>query len=282
MTLAILLGTILVGLITGFLAGMFGIGGALLSTPLLVEIVGLPELVALATPLPATIPAAVSGSVVYRREGYLRFDVAGRVLAAGLPMSILGAWLVRFVDGPMMMVLTGIVLIYSAVMFLRKGGKKGGADDSGEAVNSDDTGTPRNPDRSGLSESDGSPRVSPSIQQLAIGALAGFASGFLAIGGGMIMVPAFVFLLRLSTKQALATSLVCVAGLAIPGTVVHHLNGFIDWPTTLILMAVVIPVSALGARVASRMRSRSLELIYGIGTLAFAVAFIVRQIQGAQ
>ena len=255
--------TVLVGLITGFTAGMFGIGGALLSTPLLREVVGLPELIALATPLPATIPAAIGGSFVYKREGYLRFDVAFKVLMVGLPASLLGAWFVRFVPGPVMMGLTGAVLFYSAISFLRKSGSGNKGETNGD-----------------LSES-GRPESTapPTRLLLGIGLLAGFMSGFLAVGGGMIMVPAFVFLLRLPTKQALATSLLCVAGLAIPGTIMHHFNGFIDWQAALILMATVMPVSAIGARVASRMKSRPLELLYAYITLAFAIFFVVRQLQ---
>ena len=254
--LVAILAIILVGIITGFAAGMFGIGGALLSTPLLFEIAGLPWEFALATPLPATIPAAIGGTFVYWREGYLRLDVAFKVLIVGLPASPLGAWLVRFVAGEVMMILTGAVLLYSALAFLRK------------RLDTEIEGT------SGETE----PAAPPASMILGIGALAGLMSGFLAIGGGMVMVPAFVFLLRMPTKQALATSLLCVAGLAVPGSIMHHISGYIDWQAALILMASVMPVSALGARVASRMRSRRLELIYAIGTLIFALVFIARQL----
>ena len=254
--------TILVGIITGFSAGMFGIGGALLSTPLLRELVGLAPAIALATPLPATLPAALSGSIVYRKEGYLRFDVAFRVLAAALPANIFGAWAVKFFDGPVLMVLTGLVLLYSAILFLRKGTKK-------RTIVEDDGST------TGVEEED--QERAPEIPIIVgIGALAGFASGFLAIGGGMVLVPAFVLLLKMPTKQALATSLFCVAVLAIPGTLIHHDAGRIDWGAALILMATVFPMSALGARAASRMESRTLELSYGVLTLIFAIAFIVR------
>lgn len=258
--------TVLVGLITGFTAGMFGIGGALLSTPLLREMVGLSALVALATPLPATLPAAISGSFIYRKEGYLRFDVALRVLAAALPANILGAWIVQFVDGPIMMILTGIVLLYSAILFLRKG-MKGRAErklakaEGREAVE--------------VVEEE---RELGVLMTIGIGLLSGFMSGFLAIGGGMVMVPAFVILLKMPTKQALATSLFCVAVLAIPGTIIHHMNGFIDWQAAGILMVTVFPMSALGARVASRMKSRTLEMTYGVLTMVFAVAFILRNL----
>ena len=54
-----------------------------------------------------------------------------------------------------------------------------------------------------------------------IGIAAGFFAGLLAVGGGIVFVPAFVRLLRMPLKQALATSLICVGCFAIPGTIVH-------------------------------------------------------------
>ncbi|MCE2504315.1 MAG: sulfite exporter TauE/SafE family protein [Chlorobi bacterium] len=249
--------TILVGVITGFSAGMFGIGGALLGTPLLRELVGLPELLALATPLPATLPAAISGSIVYFRKRLLRFDIMGWIMLGGVPFNVIGAWLVNSVSGPVMMVLTGIVLAYSALLFLRRS-----------------RGRIR---RGQIEENRSAERYRPSLL-IGIGAFAGFMAGFLAIGGGMVMVPAFVGLLRLPTKQALATSLVCVAVLSVPGIITHHINGFIDWPTAGILCATVFPLSALGARATTRLHSGTIELIFGIGMLIFAVLFILRNV----
>ena len=247
--------TIIVGVITGFSAGMFGIGGALLSTPLLRELVGLPELIALASPLPATLPAAIAGSLVYFRERLLRLDIIGWILLGGIPCNVIGARLVNSVSGSVMMLLTGIVLAYSAVLFLERSRKR---------------------KKQNHLDEDGNKGQYHPLLLVGIGALAGFMAGFLAIGGGMVMVPAFVGILRMKTKQALATSLVCVAVLSLPGIVTHHINGFIDWETAGILSATVIPLSALGAKVTTRLHSGTIELIFGIGMLIFALLFILR------
>ncbi|MCB0712876.1 MAG: sulfite exporter TauE/SafE family protein [Ignavibacteriae bacterium] len=253
--------TILVGILTGFSAGMFGIGGALLSTPLLHELVGLPDLTALATPLPATLPAALSGSIIYFRERLLRTEILKWVLISGLPCNILGAWLVKSVSGSMMMILTGIFILYAAVLFLSRSmkGKRSGGGES-------------------TSKRKEEPEVFSPLLLLTIGGVAGFLSGFLAIGGGMVMVPAFVGLLRLPTKQALATSLVCVAAFSIPGMITHHLNGFIDWKVAGILCATVFPMSALGARATTKLRSETVELSFGVGMLIFAILFILKNL----
>lgn len=254
---------ILVGILTGFSSGMFGIGGALISTPLLRELVGLSELMALATPLPATLPAALSGSFVYARERLLRLDVARMVLITGIPLNIAGAALVKFMPGSLMMVLTGLMLLYSAVIFLQRSFQHARKKKTG-------VGEPE--------ENGGEPELFGKGVLLITGAIAGFLSGFLAIGGGIVLVPAFVKVLRLPTKQALATSLVCVAVLSIPGVTVHALNGFIDWRVAGILSLTVFPLSALGARTATRLRSGMLELIYGVVMLLFALFFIAKNI----
>lgn len=242
---------------------MFGIGGALISTPLLRELVGLSEFLALATPLPATLPAALSGSFIYAREGLLRLDIARYVLMTGIPMNIVGATLVKSVPGQWMMILTGVMLLYSAGIFLQRSYRhiRDGKRAEEEGGTGESTG-PKEDLRRGL--------------LLWTGAAAGFLSGFLAIGGGIVLVPAFVKVLRLPTKQALATSLVCVAVLSVPGVAVHASNGFIDWKVAGILCVTVFPLSALGARTATRIRSSVLELIYGIGMLLFAIFFIVK------
>ena len=63
----------------------------------------------------------------------------------------------------------------------------------------------------------------------AIGLAAGLLSGLLGVGGGILMVPAFVGWVRLPIKEAVGCSLACVGILAIPGTITHALLGHIDW-----------------------------------------------------
>lgn len=246
--------TVFIGLLIGLSSGMFGIGGALLATPLLKVGLGLPALLALATPLPAAIPAAISGTVGYARAKLVRYDIAWRVLIFAMPLNIAGAYLTKFTPGSILMIATGVVLVYSAWTFLRKGLSK--SNENAEEIREE----------------------LPGPLLYASGALAGFMSGFLAIGGGIVMVPAFVKVLRMPVKQAVATSLLCVAALAIPGVIVHTNLGHIDWNVSLILCAAVIPMSYLGARLATSLKSATLERIYGIVMLVFAIYFIVKNI----
>jgi uncharacterized membrane protein YfcA len=95
---------------------------------------------------------------------------------------------------------------------------------------------------------------------VAIGLVAGGLSGLLGIGGGVIMVPAFVYFVRMEVKAAIATSLVCVGLFAIPGAVTHALLGHVDWRVAAALIVGVIPGARIGASLAIRATDRRLRV----------------------
>jgi uncharacterized membrane protein YfcA len=103
-----------------------------------------------------------------------------------------------------------------------------------------------------------------------IGTAAGGMSGLLGVGGGLVMVPAFAGWVRMPLKEALGTSLACVAILAVPGTVTHALLGHIDWLYALPLCVGVIPGAAIGSHLALRSSDRTLRLLVGttLGVIA--------------
>jgi hypothetical protein len=64
---------------------------------------------------------------------------------------------------------------------------------------------------------------------LAIGALGGVVAALCGVGGGVVMVPAFVLLLALPQKQAVATSLLVIIPTALMASIQNQKNGFGDW-----------------------------------------------------
>jgi len=75
--------------------------------------------------------------------------------------------------------------------------------------------------------------MTPLLSSLLIGALAGVVAALCGVGGGIIMVPAFVMLLGLSQKAAVTTSLVAIVLAAIAASIRNHANGFIRWDIAL-------------------------------------------------
>lgn len=67
------------------------------------------------------------------------------------------------------------------------------------------------------------------LKKIIIGFLAGLVSGLFATGGGLILVPAFVYLLNENEAKARATSLFCILPLVIISGIGYYTNNYIDW-----------------------------------------------------
>ncbi len=83
--------TFRIGLTTGFASGLLGIGGSALGTPMLRLLIAAPPLIALATPMPVMLPAAISGGIAYVRDKKVDYKLAGWMLLAAVPMTWIGA-----------------------------------------------------------------------------------------------------------------------------------------------------------------------------------------------
>jgi len=99
-------------------------------------------------------------------------------------------------------------------------------------------------------------------------------------GGGIVLIPAFLYLLRLPIKKAFGTSLAVIAVIAIPGTIVHALLGHISWLLFLYLVIGVVPGAYIGAKLSIKAKEPFLYTGFGILVLVFGVIFIVNEIIG--
>ena len=100
------------------LMGIFGVGGSSVATPVL-SLLGVPGLLAVASPLPATIPAAVLAAGPYLQAGEARPRAAAWSLLGGVPATIVGALLSHLVGGPVLLVASGIVLVVLGLRVVR-------------------------------------------------------------------------------------------------------------------------------------------------------------------
>ena len=106
----VLLGAVLIGIGVGFLSGAFGKGGSAVATPLL-HLLGVPAIVAIASPLPATIPSTWFASRVYARTGDVDRRVVRVGLPIGLPATVVGALLTRWIPGGPLVIVTDVVVL---------------------------------------------------------------------------------------------------------------------------------------------------------------------------
>jgi uncharacterized protein len=277
--------TLAAGVATGVLSGMFGVGGAVVSTPA-IRVLGATPLEAVGSTIPSVIPSAVSGSLRYRREGLIIGRVALWTLAAGLAATVGGALLTGAVpgNGHLLMIATAALLALTAFRMARvPSGTPAHAQNPFDVE--DPVGDLAAPARDLVLAHERDPDRSSPLHRRAevwrlglIGLAAGGLSGLLGIGGGVLMVPAFATWVRLSVKEAVATSLVCVGALAVPGMVTHAVLGNIDWAFAIPLSIAVIPGARIGAHLALRSSDRGLRLAVAIVLGSIAVTYGVGEI----
>jgi uncharacterized membrane protein YfcA len=243
---ALLVGVALIGASIGFLGGVFGKGGSAMATPLL-ALIGVPPLVALASPLPATIPATLAASYAYWRERLVNWRVFTWSVAVGVPATAVGAYATRWIDGHLLVVATEVVITGLGVRFILRPG-----------------------DPAEIAVVPGAIRTRLAVTAATVGLL----SGLLANSGGFLLAPLFVVILRLSLKESFATSLAVAAVLAVPGTIVHATLGHVDWQLVAVFGATSVPFAFLGARVALRTNPVALERVYGIGLAVVGAALL--------
>jgi uncharacterized membrane protein YfcA len=254
--------TAVLGVFTGVLSGAFGVGGAVLSTPG-IRALGVAPIVAVGTTLPSIFPSAATGAWRYSRERLIDRTAVLLTIPTGLVASVVGALLSEQIPGGghVLMLLTAGLLLFTAVRMARPPTAPVAPESDVEAA----------PDHEGGHRS--------RLAFAGVGVVAGLLSGLLGIGGGVVMVPGFSQIAGLSIKSAVATSLVCVAAFAIPGTVTHAVLGNIDWRVALVLTVAVIP----GARVGSALALRASDLglrravagFLGLIALGYAVGEVV-------
>lgn len=246
MDLPTLAAVLAIGAAIGFLGGLFGKGGSALATPLLAAI-GLPAIVAVASPLPATIPGTLVAALAYGRAGLIDRDVARTCVLVGVPATIAGALATGWISGGLLVVATEVVLAVLGVRFLLA------LHDPHEVTRDLTHATART---------------------VGVALVVGLVSGLLANGGGFLLAPLFVVVLRLPIKRAFGTSLVVAGLLAVPGTVVHAALGHVDWGVTLAFAAASIPCVQLGVRTALRTPAHRMERIYGGALTVLALALL--------
>jgi len=251
--------TLLLGLFTGVLSALFGVGGAIVSNPG-VRALGAAPLVAVGTTLPSILPGAASGTIRYQREGLVDWQVVVWASAAGLLAVIVGSLLSHVVpgDGHLLLLTIAVLLAFTAWRTAFTGPSEEG--EGGDPA----------PDAEAA-------RIRSGWRPAAVGLVAGLLSGLLGIGGGVVMVPAFTELMHLSLKSAIATSLVCVGIFGLPATVTHALLGDVDWRLAALLTIGVIPGARLGASLTIRTAERRLRLAVAVFLALIAVVYFVTE-----
>src|SRR5262245_51787376 len=265
---------------------MFGIGGGFLMTPLLIFL-GIQPAVAVASVTGHIAASSMSGAISYWRRNAVDLALVCMLLAGGLIGTVFGVWLFTLLRslgqldltiGLAYVLLLGIVgaLMVAeslrAIIRARQGKpveiRRGGSHTWIHGL----------PFKIRFKQS----RIYVSaIPVWGIGFIIGFVGAVMGIGGGFLLVPMLIYLLRVPTNIVIGTSMVLTLVTMVFATVLHAVtNHLVDIILALILMVGGVMGAQFGARAGQRIRSEQLRLLLGLLVLAvglrFAYALVVQ------
>ncbi|MTI43035.1 sulfite exporter TauE/SafE family protein [Roseibium hamelinense] len=265
----------------GFLSGLFGIGGGFLLTPLLI-FSGIPPAVSVATVTTQVVASSASAVVSYWRRKAIDLKLASMLLVGGVIGSLLGVLLFDLLQQVGQL---DVVISLSYVTFL---GTIGGLMlvESVRAIRQRKKGAAPRSRRPGQHNwIHGLPfkmRFRRSklyvsiIPILGLGAVIGFLGSVLGIGGGFMMVPALIYLLRVPTSIVIGTSLFQILFTMSAATIFHSIGTqTVDIVLAITLMVGGVIGAQFGARMGQNLRGDQLRLLLALLVLSVGVRFAI-------
>jgi uncharacterized membrane protein YfcA len=267
------------GLAVGFISGMFGIGGGFLMTPLLIFI-GVSPAVAVASVASHIAASSCSGAISYWRKNAVDPPLALMLLAGGILGTASGVWLftiLRAMDQLDLLIGLSYVTLLSIVGGLMVW-------ESVRAILRSRAGKPvvlRRPGSHawfhGLPFKLRFKRSKIYVSAIpiwAIGCLVGFIGAIMGIGGGFLLVPMLIYLLRVPTVTVIGTSSVLTLVTMASATMMHAVtNHQVDAVLALILMVGGVIGAQFGARAGHKMSGERLRLLLGMLVLLVGMRF---------
>jgi uncharacterized membrane protein YfcA len=258
---------------------MFGVGGGFLMTPLLIFL-GVSPAVAVASVTGHIAASSMSGAVNYWRRNAVDIALALMLLGGGILGTAAGVWLFTMLRGLGQLDLTigvSYVLLLGIVGALMVA-------ESVRAILRSRQGRPVVLRRPGTHTwFHGLPfklrfkrsRIYVSaIPVWAIGFIMGFVGAVMGIGGGFLLVPMLIYILRVPTATVIGTSMVLTLVTMAAATVMHAVtNHLVDALLALILMVGGVTGAQFGARTGAKMSGERLRLLLGLLVLAVGIRF---------
>jgi uncharacterized membrane protein YfcA len=263
----------------GFLSGMFGVGGGFLMTPLLI-FAGIPAAVAVGTESAQITASSVSGALAQWRRRNIDILMGLVLLAGGIVGSIVGVAVVghlrrqgqfEFFVSICYVTFLGVIgslMLIESLNTMRKA--QGGA-----AVSARRSGQHnwihRLPLRLRFQRSK---LYISAIPPLFIGLFVGLLAAIMGVGGGFIMVPAMIYLLRVPTNVVIGTSLFQIVFLTAATTVLHATqNQTVDVVLAILLMLGGVVGAQLGAAAGERLKAEQLRFLLATLVLMVGLRF---------
>jgi uncharacterized protein len=115
------------------------------------------------------------------------------------------------------------------------------------------------------------------LTALGIGTLSGVVAALCGVGGGVVMVPAFVFFMGMTQKNAVATSLMVMIATAITASIQNNKNGFGDWRVALVAALASALVAFFAADMLKTLSNHTLTRIFAIVMITIGIIMLVQK-----
>jgi uncharacterized protein len=272
------------GGVVGFLSGLFGVGGGFLLTPLLIMI-GIPPTVAAASDSNQIVAASTSGTIAHTRSGTVDFKMGVLLLLGGVAGGTMGVRLIKLLRGAgeadfviavsyvVMLGSIGSYMLYDSLQGLT--GKR--AADTGSIHPLRPSAYTRVvnalPFKMAFTRSK---IILSALMPLLMGILVGVLSAIMGVGGGFIMVPVMIYLLRMPMHVVVGTSLFQILFTCLNVTVMQSwMNHTVDFMLALMLLIGSVVGAQIGARVSTKLKADQLKVLMSIIVLAVMLKMAV-------
>jgi len=263
------------GGIVGLLSGLFGVGGGFLLTPLLM-MTGVPPAVAAASDTNQIVAASASGTLAHGRAGNVDFRLGLVMLVGGMIGGTTGTSLVRLLrqlgnfDFTVKIIYVVMLLGVGSFMFLESFNAMRKKGEQAQARSSRGPGlAQRLPFRAYFATSG----IECSVVALfGLGFLIGMLAALMGVGGGFIMLPVMIYVLRIPTLKAVGTSLFTTVFTAINVTLANSVvNETVDLVLALLLLLGSSVGAQIGVRIGRMLKAEQLRIVFSLIVLGVMV-----------
>lgn len=268
------------GLGVGLLSGLFGVGGGFLMTPLLI-MMGIPSTVAAATDSNQIVAASTSGTYAHWKMGNVDFKMGMHLLIGGFVGGLFGVQAIKvlkamgnadFVIKMTYVLMLGIVGSYMFVESLQSMKKKKAEEIAPEKESALSRFLKSLPfqtryEKSGVTHS--------ALVPLLFGGFVGVLAAVMGVGGGFLMVPVMVYILKMPMHVVVGTSLFQILFNCIEVTFLQaYTNHNVDFILAVLLLLGSTVGAQIGTKVGRKLKAEQLKIILAVIVLVVTVKII--------
>lgn len=109
-----------------------------------------------------------------------------------------------------------------------------------------------------------------------IGFIAGLVSGFFSTGGGLILVPAFLYLLEINSQKARGTSVFCILPMVLTSSIFYYKGNFINWKVAILCGIGGAIGGYIGAKLLKKLPEKYLKIAFTIFLIYVSVRMLIK------